>query len=621
MTPTDQLVEIGIAHLAARRHGAAAHALRAAAILTPGHVAAAHNLGIASRATGGPAAAIVHFRQALRRRPEFEPSLARLALVLAEAGRPDEAAAARRRGLLIAPANAPGWRDHAAELERGGHPARALALYGRTLALDATDVVALVNGGSLLGLRGDYARALSALRRAVIAQPGNGGSSNNSASVLDRIGQPGPARRWIERTLLLRPDHFFSHANLVMAMTYDTATSIDSLFETCASIARRFAPPTALPPRSRRDEPGRRLKVGYLSADLRANPIVYSLENLLIWHDRSQFEVHAFAQVPVPDSTTRRLIARADQWHWVHHLPDRAVAELVRRHDIDVLVTVAGWTAGNRPLVAAHRPAPVQISCYDLTTSGSTAMGYWLTDATLHPPGATRERFTEQLVRLPTLHIHRPPEDVPPPRPRSEGDDHPVTFGSCNNPRKIGEAVIELWARVLHAVPRARLLLKYRNDFGSAIVADRYRRGFGAHGIAAERLVFASAIDRRADHLQMLDQIDVALDPFPFNGSTTTFEALYMGVPVVTLAGDRFLGRITASFLAQIGLDDLVARDSDHYVEVAARLAADRARRAGLRETLRRRVLESPLCDGPAYARAVEGAFRKAWRDWCAGGQ
>jgi protein O-GlcNAc transferase len=258
--------------------------------------------------------------------------------------------------------------------------------------------------------------------------------------------------------------------------------------------------------------------------------------------------------------------------------------------------------------VAAWGAAPVQVSFHDLTTSGLEAMDWWMTDAVLHPEG-TRERFSERLWRLPHFYLHRPPDEAPEVGALPCEARGGVTFVSCNNPAKLTPDVVRLWSRVLAAVPGSRLMLKYKDWFADEMLRRRFLGLFAREGIGPERLEMRGGDLGRFDQLALLNEADVALDPFPFNGSTTSFEALWMGVPVVTLAGERFVGRVGASVLAALKLDELVATDEAGYVARAVALAEDRARLALLRRTLRPTLAASPLCDAPGYTRIFEDAL------------
>jgi protein O-GlcNAc transferase len=264
----------------------------------------------------------------------------------------------------------------------------------------------------------------------------------------------------------------------------------------------------------------------------------------------------------------------------------------------------------------AVKPAPVVIAFHAIGSTGLPTVDHWVTDELLHPVD-TREEFTESLLRLPCFYLHRPPDGSPDPGPPPSAAAGRVTFGSFNNPAKVTPDVVALWARVLSSVPGSRLLLRNGRRFGDPRVIDRFRALFAGQGIAADRLLFEGHQLPRNGHLAGFDQVDISLDPFPFNGSTTTFESLWMGVPVVTLTGDRFVGRVGLDVLSRVGLADLAVADGDAYVAAAVALAADLPRRTALRRDLRSTVLASPLCDAPAYARAFEAAVRNAWGQWC----
>jgi len=292
-------------------------------------------------------------------------------------------------------------------------------------------------------------------------------------------------------------------------------------------------------------------------------------------------------------------------------LQDRAVADLIRADRIDILVVLAGHTYANRIGVAAQRVAPVQVSMHDLTTSGLDTIDWFLSDEALTPTGGD-ERFSEQVMRLPCFYLHMPIEAEPPALPGNRS----LVFGSCNNPAKLNDRVLAVWSRILDLCPGSRLRLKYRDSFADPDLTRDIGRRFVANGISADRVAFDGRRTSRRSHLAFVSGFDIALDPFPFNGSTTTYEALWMGVPVVTLSGKRFVGRVGTAMLERVGLDDLIAADEDAYVEAAVALARDPDRRARLRTELRTQLLASPLLDASAHARTLEVAYRRMWAVW-----
>jgi predicted O-linked N-acetylglucosamine transferase (SPINDLY family) len=363
--------------------------------------------------------------------------------------------------------------------------------------------------------------------------------------------------------------------------------------------------------------PDRRLRIGYVSPDFRAHSVASFLEPVLARHDTDNFDVVCYAQVAHPDRTTERLRQLAGHWRDTCAQSDEQVANMIRQDRIDILVDLAGHTRNNRLTVFTHRPAPIQLTYLGYpNTTGLPQIDYRLTDALADPPEADA-LHTERLVRLPRGFLcYSAPQDAPAVSPLPATAVGHITFGSLNNLAKVNEQVVELWARVLHAVPGAQLLLKGKALCDQA-TAGRFVEMFARHRIPADRLRLASWAATRAQHLTTYAQVDIALDPFPYNGTTTTCEALWMGVPVVALAGDRHAARVGVSILTHVGLREFIATTPDDYVRTAAGLAADRARLVALRASLRRRMADSPLCDGAAFTRDIEATYRAMWETWC----
>ena len=368
-------------------------------------------------------------------------------------------------------------------------------------------------------------------------------------------------------------------------------------------------------------DPGRRLRVGYLSPDFKTHSVAYFIEPLLACHDRDTVEPVCYAEVASPDATTERLKALAGLWRPTTRLDDAALRRQIREDGIDILIDLAGHTDGNRLRALAIRPAPVVASWLGYpTTTGLATVDWRITDAVADPPGAEAQHV-ERLLRLDGGFLcFRPPEEAPDVAPLPAAAAGRVTFGSFNNLLKVTPAVVAAWAALLRAVPGSRLLLK------ALLLRDpaaqkRLHGLFAAHGIPAERVELRGGTNDQASHLAMYGEVDLALDTFPYNGTATTCEALWMGVPVVTLAGDRHAARVGRSLLHRVGLDELVHADVAGYVACAARLAGDLPGLAARRAGLRRQVAGSALCDGPGFARAFEAGLRRMWAGWCAGSQ
>jgi protein O-GlcNAc transferase len=352
--------------------------------------------------------------------------------------------------------------------------------------------------------------------------------------------------------------------------------------------------------------------VGYVSPDLRRHAAAYFIEPVLAHHDRGRVEVFCYAEVEAPDDFTARLRGLAEHWRDTTGLTDEAVADLVRRDGIDVLVDLAGHTAGNRLLVFARRPAPVQLSYLGYPhATGLAAIPFSVGDTVTDPeekPGSPGE----DVVRLPGCFCcYAPPQGVVPAPGLPEDRAGAVTFLALHKLEKLNDAVLDLWTRVLEAVPGSRLLLARDSLHGRT--AQRLAGRFAARGVAPDRVVLERVSAEGMSHLRAYERGDVALDVFPWNGHTTACEALWMGLPVVALRGGSHASRMTASVLECLGLGDLVADTPEDYVEVAAGLAADRARRAELRAGLRQWMLASPLCDGAGLARRLEEAYTRLW--------
>lgn len=361
------------------------------------------------------------------------------------------------------------------------------------------------------------------------------------------------------------------------------------------------------------------LRIGLVSPDFKQHPVIRFLLPFLEHHDREQIELFAYSQVSDPDEWTELARKKVAHWRSLVNMPDLEAADLIRGDKIDILVDLAGHTNGNRLLVFAHNPAPVQVTYLGYPgTTGLSAMDYRITDALADPPGMTEEHHSEQLVRLPSCAWNYGPDTEASPGPSPAALRGSVTFGSFNNLAKVNDRMLEVWARILVAVPGSRLLLKSAG-FLSMEARKRARElVLSTHGIGEERLDFRGPEDSHESHLALYREMDIALDTFPYHGTTTTCEALWMGVPVVTLAGRSHVSRVGVSLLTNVGLPELVACSEDEYVRIAVELAVNAERLSSYRANLRDRMRGSRLLDAPSFAREIEAAFRQMWLSWVA---
>ncbi len=356
------------------------------------------------------------------------------------------------------------------------------------------------------------------------------------------------------------------------------------------------------------------LKVGYVSPDFRTHSVAYFFKSLLLSHNRREVEVYCYYNDNIVDSTTKQLQEASDHWRSVANMNDEEVINLILQDNIDILVDLAGHTAKNRLSVFTAKPAPIQVTWLGYpNTTGLSSMDYRFTDGIADPVGEADQWYTEELIRLPNGFLcYQGDGQIETEAKLPSRDRGYVTFGSFNNLTKVTPQVVKLWAKVLNAVPSSRLLLKSKQLLDEEAKLKLWEL-FKKEGVEKERIELIAWLPKKEGHLALYSRIDIGLDPFPFNGATTTCEALWMGVPTITLAGDRHAGRVGASIMKQIGLDDFVAEDLASYVNLAVQHANDPEHLSSIREGLRARMESSKLCDGPSFAKDIEVAYRKMW--------
>jgi len=513
-----------------------------------------------------------------------------------------------RRALSIQPAH------HAASINLGlalstlGRPAEAIPFMTAAIVAAPLSVDALFTLAGLLADTGRLGGAAETLRRAAALAPGDAGVWLRFSRVSCSAGLLPPAATAADRVIALDSKSGPAYSNRLLVALYDGSVEATTLGQLARSRHRGRAP-SARPVRARRVADHDALRIAYVSADFRNHPIAYNIAPVIAAHDRSRMHVSCYADVIWRDGMTDRIAASADRWTDTTGRDDRSVADAIARDDIDVLVLLGGHTANNRLGLARFRPAPLQFSLLDVASSGSPDIDAIILDPALGPP-AIAGSFTEEQTFVSCLFCFSKPDEAPPTSRRGSSD--PLVFGSFNNPSKIGPDVAALWSPLLQALPGSKLLLKYKNLYADDIVRSVTTTTFAAAGLNPDRLVFATDLDSRRSHLDHYRDIDIALDTVPFNGCTTTFEALWMGVPVLTATANRMMGRMGASILGTAGLSDLVAHDVATFTENGLGLAANAARRSELRTQLRDCLLRSRLIDGRPLARELEDLFEQA---------
>jgi protein O-GlcNAc transferase len=644
---------LGVIAHQARRHAIAADLIGRAIAIDPGVAAYRSNLGNALKALGQTDQAAAAYRQALAIEPRDSVSLNNLGNLLQSLGRSSEAVDSYRRALTLKPADPVVHNNLGNALAALGDLDEAALLYDRALALNPDYAEAHYNLANLLADQGQFDAAIGGYQRALALRPGhlsarinlggalrqagrlgeaidcyeqvladhpdNAEAQSNLGRVFMLQGRLGEAGACYERALALRPDYREALVNLLLWLNYSDrdAKAIFDAHRRWGEMVERTLPSPG-PYRNRRD-PERRLRVGYVSPDFRDHSVAWYLTPLLEAHDRAAVEIFSYADVPRPDGVTAKFQALSDHWISTVGMSDQGLAEQVRADGIDILVDVAGHGGANLLPAFARHPAPVQVAWLGyVNTTGLEAMDYRLVDDVTDPPGEADDVASETLVRLSGgFACFQPMADAPEPGPPPSLAKGWVTFGSFSGPPKLGERVLDAWSDVLNRTPTSRLLLK-GGAFDDEGARTRLLDRFAERGVSGNRIDLVSWIPGNAEHLALYNSIDIALDPFPYNGFTTTCEALWMGLPVIALRGDRHCARVSASFLTRVGLEHLIADDLATYVDLAVALASDPARLAELRRTLRRRMAASPLCNAAGFAAQVEAAYRDMWRRWCA---
>lgn len=672
-----ELVRFAVSCLAGGRPAEAGDILERLSALLPTHAAALHYRGVCRQLGGDLDGAEALIRRALALDPDRADAWCNLGATLIARGDPDQAADCFRRALRRDPGNLNArnnlgaihlhrreWREAgemfkavvlkapdmrgasvnlAMALTGDGQFERAIAICTDVLARHGDDLDACLCLADALAKSGKVKPAIDILRRAV-AFSGETSAVNNLAnllsaeganveaaglyrSILDRepaqatvlsnlagslaaLGRAGEAVETYRAALRLAPDPAV-HSNLLLALQGEPHATAASLLEEARSwdgahgrAARCMCLNTP--------DPLRRLRVGYLSPDFRRHPVGFFLPGVVAAHDRDRVEVCCYHDHPQSDEVTDSVRAGADRWREVQGLRDEALIEQIQADGIDILVECAGHSGRNRLAALARAPAPVQVTWLlgHGGTTGLAAMDYVLADSALAPEGHDGE-FSETVIRLPIFAPFRPdpswPEVSPPP------GGAPL-LACMANPARIGDGVVAVWSRLLERLPGVRIVLKH-GAFGEAGQEAYWRRRFAALG---DGLILEGVPGGWLRHMDFYGQVSLVLDTFPITGATSTLIPLWMGVPVVSLAGAHSAGRFGRSILRAVGLDDLIAHSFDGYVDKAAGLAGDGGRLAALRGSLRGRMASGAVCDVAGFARSAEGAYRSMWREWCA---
>jgi protein O-GlcNAc transferase len=540
------------------------------------------NLGAALAASDQLDEAVTVCRELIRRQPKLPKAHMQLGNVLTELGKFDEAFAEYHQARLLIPDNAEVYFNLGTVLKRSGNLDQAIIEFHHALQLQPDYPEAHLNLGATLSSQGKIEQAIATYRR----------------------------------TLQIQPGYIIAQSNLLYALHFDPAYDATNILREHVEWARQYANlqnETVSYSNDRSSD--RRLRIGYVSPDFRTHVVGRHILPLLENHDRQNFEIFCYFNNSRSDALTDRLRSHANHWRDVASLSDQQLTELIKKDRIDILIDLTMHMAGSRLLVFARKPAPIQITYLAYVgTTGLSTMDYRLSDSHLDPPGTDGD-YLEKTIRLPhTYWCYQPGGPTPQIAPLPALKTKHITFGCLNNFTKVSSAALDLWMQLLQKIPASRLILHALS--GSHREATKKR--FAAAGVDPQRIEFVGTLPWEKYIDLYNSRIDIALDPTPYGGGITSLDALWMGVPLVTLRGETGVGRGGCSILSNLELPELIASSHDEYVRIAADLAGDLPRLSDLRATLRQRMIDSPLMDAKNFARDFENIYRRLWREWCA---
>jgi predicted O-linked N-acetylglucosamine transferase (SPINDLY family) len=638
-----------------RAEGAANRALecyRSALAVSPDNVAAHRNIGYMQLEIGNHGEGLEHLKTALAVEPDVLQDQFTLAETLAKSGAHTDAIPHYGKALELEPDLAVAHNHLAFSLSACGLHDAAMKHYGKAIELDPKDYVARNDFGLLLhkftrceaateqfektielnpefpggylnlgNVQRDlhrFSKARRCYEKTLELDPNNPDAHNNLGTVLKDQGLVAEATIQVQRALELRPGFTEAHSNLLMNLQYMDDVTVDALYHAHLDWVSRQIAKDVRPVSDHRNSfhPDRPLRIGYLSPDFCTHPVGLFLAPVLESHDRSRVHVTCYDDLYQGDAVTQRLRSAADEWRSITGLGDGRVAETIRSDEIDILVDLAGHTANNRMRLFARKPAPVQATWIGyLHSTGLPQMDYLIADAVAVTED-TGQRFSETVIRLPECFLcYGQPENRPEPVPPPAVANGYVTFGCYNNLAKVSDETLKLWKGILDNKANSRLVLK-NSVFDDADFRDEYMQKLKALGFEATRLILDGS-STHGEYFSSYGQIDIALDTSPFSGGTVSADALWMGVPVVTLAGDRMASRTSASILKCLGLDFLVTHDRDAYVNAALSLAEDEAKLTTLRDGMRRRFCHTALGEPAQFTANLETVYRHMWHRWC----
>jgi protein O-GlcNAc transferase len=615
ISPSDTEIKSLLEHYQNGQHDDAEKLAKSITQEFPQHELSWKVLGAIFGQTGRQSEALNATQTAVALSPQDAAAHSNLGITLQKLGRLDEAEASHTQAIALKPDYAEAHYNLGITLQELGRLDEAQASYTQAIALKPDYAEAHSNLGNTLKELERLKEAEASYTQAIALKPNLAEAHYSLGITLQELGRLDEAEASYNKAIELKVDFSEAYSNKNLCLNYSSSSSPLFIFEQHREFGKQFGGLQTEPLLSPRSDvrTENRLRVGYVSGDFRKHSVAYFFEPLLQHHNSNVVETFCYYNNSPVDEMTERLMATSDHWRSIVGITDSDVANLIRNDKIDILVDLSGHTANNRLLVFAQKPAPIQVTWFGyVATTGLSEIDYRFTDLIADPIGEADELHSETLVRLANSdrcyggnEAFHSNSELPFMR-----RGH-ITFGSFNNLTKVTPEVIKVWSNILHAVPKSCLILKAEQvQYG----ASHYLDCFKQEGIAEDRIKFYKPLPSMEDHLELYNAIDIGLDPFPFNGATTTCEALWMGVPVITLLGDRHVGRVGASILTNVGLTDFIAQDIDGYIQLAVEMAANTNYLQEIREGLRERMQRAPLCDGRSFVSDVESVYQEIWQ-------
>ena len=621
-----------------------------ALILKPDYARAMNSRGAILEGLKRVDEALDSYDRAVGLNPDYVEAFVSRGILLQDRGLLTEALASYDRAIAIEPRCAEAHNNRGLVMQRLSRFGDALDSFDRAIGLKVDYAEAFNNRGFILHRLGRFEDAITSYQSALTLAPDFLDALNNIGASFHRINRFEEALDSYNQALCIRPDSAEAlcnrgqvllvhgeipeaidclrraaemtrnpavHSAFIFGLNFDPSASAAIKQAERRNWAARYAAgfvESILPHENHRDR-NRQLRVGYVSSYLRRNAATYSFGGVITNHS-DDFYVVCYSDTAISDDVTVRIRNRADVWHDTAGLSDQQLADLIRRDRIDVLVDSVGHMAGNRLLVFARKPAPVQVTAWgEPTGTGLSVMDYLFADEALVPE-CERPLLAERIIHLPNFLGYWAPDSVPPPAPLPALRNGYVTFGCFNRLEKLSHEAIVTWCAILRNLLGARLILKDK-ALENAAQCERVRHIFSENGVSPDRLTLLPELDV-SSHFAAYNDVDIALDPFPHSGGMTTLDALWMGVPVVTCPGQTISSRLTAASLANLGQQKFICPDKSQYIQTALAIANDLKRLSALRSRLRGLIAASDFGDPVRYSRAVESAYRNVWRSWCA---